>query len=417
MRRSEPHSTLFKLTQDNYNSKIDWLFNQFPAFQKQGGMAYKPGLSHTLSLLKAFHLDITKLKAIHIAGTNGKGSTCSFLASLMTESGKKAGLFTSPHIYDFRERIRVNGNMISKDEVLSFIKEIQTLKLAFKPSFFEITFVLAVKHFLAQECDICVFETGMGGRLDATNVLHPIATAITNISMDHTEFLGETLEAIAEEKAGIIKNDTPLFLGKKEAHSYSIFKEKADSKKSPVFINEPRYTFDELPNYQKENFNLAIQILRFINKIEIRNDLIFKALNHLEQNTGYGKRMECIQDEPKVYLDVSHNNEGIQASIEFAKKKTKGSLYVILGSAKDKIYDRHTFEQLFSTKISFCVFSNTRSKSVEDWQNINNQFKKEITINRTLQDAFHNLSPLLKNDDTVLITGSFFLISDYNPSI
>ena len=146
----------------------------------------KPGLSHTEKLLNHFNLDITKLKAVHIAGTNGKGSTCSFLASLLTEAHHKVGLFISPHIFDFRERIRVNGLMITQPEVLDFIEEIQSLQLDFKPSFFEITFVLAVKHFLDQGCDYCIFETGMGGRLDATNVLHPIATAITNISLDHT---------------------------------------------------------------------------------------------------------------------------------------------------------------------------------------------------------------------------------------
>ena len=209
------------MTQDKYKSQIDWLFHQFPAFQKRGGLAYKPGLKHTKDLLEHFNLDVTKLNAVHIAGTNGKGSTCSFLASLFTESNHKVGLFTSPHIFDFRERIRVNGLMITQSEVLDFIEEIQSLRLDFKPSFFEITFVLAVKHFLDQGCDYCIFETGMGGRLDATNVLDPIATAITNISLDHTEFLGNTLEAISKEKAGIIKMNTPLFYRKKRTTQLS----------------------------------------------------------------------------------------------------------------------------------------------------------------------------------------------------
>ena len=186
-------------------------------------MAYKPGLNNTKKLLEYFNLDVIKLNAVHVAGTNGKGSTCSFLASLLTESNQKVGLFTSPHIFDFRERIRIDGVMINQTEVLDFIEEIQTLQLDFKPSFFEITFVLAVKHFLDQGCDFCIFETGMGGRLDATNVLQPEATAITNISLDHTEFLGNTLEAISKEKAGIIKANTPLFIGKKEPHSFPIF--------------------------------------------------------------------------------------------------------------------------------------------------------------------------------------------------
>lgn len=402
--------------QDKYNSKIDWLFHQFPAFQKQGGLAYKPGLKHTKDILEQFNLDVTKLNSVHVAGTNGKGSTCCFLASLLTESNQKVGLFTSPHIFDFRERIRIDGVMITQTEVLEYIEDIQVLQLNFKPSFFEITFVLAVKHFLDQGCDYCIFETGMGGRLDATNVLQPIATAITNISLDHTEFLGNTLEAISKEKAGIIKSNTPLFIGKKEPHSFPIFESISKKKDAILHINQNQYPFRGLPEYQKENFNLALNLFEFVAKRKYHPNNVETALQNLEQNTGYGKRLECIAENPTLYLDVSHNDEGIQRSVEYVKDQSKGKLFIIVGGAKDKEYSDRTFEVLNQAQTSFCLFSNPRSKSKEDWKQATRFFEREPTIFSNLGEALGRIRPLMAEDDTLLITGSFFLISDYKPS-
>lgn len=416
MLRSEPHITLSRLTQDNYKSKIDWLFHQFPAFQKQGGMAYKPGLSHTQKLLEYFKLDVRKLNAVHVAGTNGKGSTCSILASLLTESKKKVGLFTSPHIFDFRERIRVNGTMISEKEVSKFVEDVQSLKLDFKPSFFEITFVLAVKHFLDQNCDYCVFETGMGGRLDATNVLTPIATAITNISLDHTEFLGDTLEEIAKEKAGIIKANTPLFIGIKEPHSFSIFEALTKENSSKIIITDNRYTVRDIPKYQNENLNLAVQIHEYITQDACSKNELENAWQNIKKNTGYAKRMESISQKPQIFLDVAHNDEGILASIKFCRQKTKGKLFVIFGGAKDKKYNDTTLELLNETFLSFCLFSNERTKSIEDWQEVQKSLTKKNPIYLSIHEALNKTKPALKPNDTLLVTGSFFLISDFNPA-
>ena len=406
----------FKLTQDKYKSKIDWLFHQFPAFQKQGGMAYKPGLSHTQKLLNHFNLDITKLNAVHVAGTNGKGSACSFLASLLIESNQKVGLFISPHIFDFRERIRIDGVMITKTEVMEYIENIQALQLNFRPSFFEITFVLAVKHFLDQSCDYCIFETGMGGRLDATNVLQPTATAITNISLDHTEFLGNTLEAISKEKAGIIKMNTPLFIGKKEPHSFPIFESISKNKDAILHVNQNQYPFEGLPKYQKENFNLALNLFDFVSKRKSSPSNVEKALQNLEQNTGYSMRLECVSENPKLYLDVSHNDEGIQRTIEYVKNQTKGKLYIFFGGAKDKEYGDRTLEVLDTIGSNFCLFSNPRSKSKEDWEKVIKRLENEIPVFSNLGEAMCQIKPNMEEDDTLLITGSFFLISDYKPS-
>ncbi|MDG1734715.1 MAG: Mur ligase family protein [Crocinitomicaceae bacterium] len=404
------------MTQDNYKSKIDWLFHQFPAFQKQGGMAYKPGLRHTQKLLEYFKLDVRKLNAVHVAGTNGKGSTCSILASLLTESKKKVGLFTSPHIFDFRERIRVNGTMISEKEVSKFVEDVQSLKLDFKPSFFEITFVLAVKHFLDQNCDYCVFETGMGGRLDATNVLTPIATAITNISLDHTEFLGDTLEEIAKEKAGIIKANTPLFIGIKEPHSFSIFEALTKENSSKIIITDNRYTVRDIPKYQNENLNLAVQIHEYITQDACSKNELENAWQNIKKNTGYAKRMESISQKPQIFLDVAHNDEGILASIKFCRQKTKGKLFVIFGGAKDKKYNDTTLELLNETFLSFCLFSNERTKSIEDWQEVQKSLTKKNPIYLSIHEALNKTKPALKPNDTLLVTGSFFLISDFNPA-
>ena len=256
----------------------------------------------------------------------------------------------------------------------------------------------------------------MGGRLDATNVLHPVATAITNISLDHTEFLGNTLEAISKEKAGIIKANTPLFIGKKEPHSFPIFESVSKKNNVTLHINQNQYHFEELPEYQKENFNLALNLFHFISKSKSHPNYVEKALQKLEQNTGYGKRLECIAENPVLYLDVSHNDEGIERSIECAKNQTRGQLFIIFGGAKDKEYSAWTLEVLNHAQTSFCLFSNPRSKSKEDWKQATRFFEREPPIFSNLGEAIERIRPMLAKEDTLLITGSFFLISDYKPS-
>ena len=304
--------------------------------------------------------------------------------------------------------------MISKKEVMDFIEKIQSLKLEFKPSFFEITFVLAVKHFLDQDCDYCIFETGMGGRLDATNVLLPIATAITNISLDHTEFLGNTLEEISKEKAGIIKVNTPLFIGKKEPHSFPIFQAESKRHNSALYLNDLKYKFKGLPDYQVQNFNLSINLFEFLNNELPNQEHIQRASDKIHSNTGYGKRMELINEHPNIYLDVAHNDVGIKESLSFTKNQTKGKLYVILGGAKDKEYEKGTLNALFETTLAFCLFSNNRSKSIEEWKAIEKFTTKPIRIYNSIHEALIETKSSLKPNDALLIMGSFFLISDYN---
>jgi len=221
---------------NSYKETLDWLFEQFPSYQLVGASAYKPDLKNVSQLIEILGHPEKQLKFIHVAGTNGKGSTSSMLASILTESNEKVGLFTSPHIVDFRERIRVNGKMISEQQVIDFCNLMLQTDLSFEPSFFEITFAMALSHFQKENCSICVIETGLGGRLDSTNIIVPIVSVITNIAIEHTQFLGNTIESIAREKAGIIKPNVPVIIGETNNESKPVFR-----KPFPAFARVGRF--------------------------------------------------------------------------------------------------------------------------------------------------------------------------------
>ena len=397
----------------NYSEHIDWLFQQFPAFQKQGGQAYRPGLSHTHKLLSLFELDLEKLKYIHVAGTNGKGSVCSITASILTEKKYQVGLFTSPHLFDFRERIRVNGAMISEQEVVAFCETIRNTKLDFKPSFFEITFVLAIRHFTNQNCDYVVLETGMGGRLDATNVVNPLVSVITNIGLDHLQYLGNTLKDIAKEKAGIIKEKTPVIIGKKQDEVYAVFEQVSSEQKAPIYIAKESYTDAKLPKYQLENVNTAISALSELH-IECSEEIIQKSLSNIYKNTGYQKRMEIVQDKPTIIVDTSHNKEGLEITLDEIREKYKGKIYCIFGSTNEREVNAGFMNIFNHTHLYFCTFSNERSKTVEDWNTINVTLNQSIEIHTDINPLFNEVRAKLSPNDVLLVTGSFFLLSDLN---
>ena len=395
----------------NYSEHIDWLFQQFPAFQKKGGQAYKPGLSHTFKLLSLFDLEYKKLKYIHVAGTNGKGSVCCIAASILTEKKYTVGLFTSPHLFDFRERIRVNGEMISEQEVVEFCEVIRNTELDFKPSFFEITFVLAIRHFIKQKCDYVVLETGMGGRLDATNVVTPLVSVITNIGMDHQQYLGNTLEDIAIEKAGIIKSNVPVVFGEKQESIHHLFEQTALGKIAPVSIAGIQYQNSNVPAYQIANINTVIHAL---SKINIDSDelCIKKALDNLKKNTGYQKRMEVIHENPTIILDVSHNEVGLKSTMDDIRHRAKGDIHCILGSTKERNIDDSFMTIFHETHLYFCTFSNERSKSKEEWTTVNNKLSKSIPIHSDVHSLFDKIKANLSPNDTLIVTGSFFLLAD-----
>jgi dihydrofolate synthase/folylpolyglutamate synthase len=225
----------------NYNAYIaatHWLFSRFPAYQNVGASAYKPGLERVELLLDILELDVKKIPSIHIAGTNGKGSTAAFCASMLQETGLRVGLFTSPHIFDFSERIRINGQVIDQDFVVEFCERIQSQLPNLDASFFELTFAMALAYFQAENCDWMVIETGLGGRLDATNVILPKLSIITNIALDHQEFLGNTIQEIAAEKAGIMKKNVPVLIGEKNPETLDLFISSATATAAPIYFSE-----------------------------------------------------------------------------------------------------------------------------------------------------------------------------------
>lgn len=403
-----------------YQEATDWLFQQFPSYQEIGASAYKPDLGNVRLLCALFDNPQNNLRFIHIAGTNGKGSTSSMLASILTESNEKVGLFTSPHIIDFRERIRVNGEKIAEVEVIQFCNQVIDAKLSFEPSFFEITFVLALLHYQKCNCTICVIETGLGGRLDATNIITPILSIITNISLEHTQFLGTTITEIAGEKAGIIKQTIPVVIGETSVESKNIFQKTAALNNSPIYWAEDlsfdtQFEVSLLGDYQKRNFRSVQYAVEILNKkgFDISNKSISKGLHNLSKNTGFYGRMQVVSKEPLTILDVSHNLEGIQQTLETLKKLNQGKLHIIYGTSSDKNYSEIISIFPRDAAISLCSFKNARSLSFQDLERISKLMSPHPQLFNNVKEALTSIQSIANKEDTILVFGSFFLISDY----
>jgi dihydrofolate synthase/folylpolyglutamate synthase len=403
----------------NYNEALDWLFQQFPSYQIKGAEAYKPDLSNALRLCDVLDIDISALKYIHVAGTNGKGSTTSMLASILTESGELVGLFTSPHIIDFRERIRVNGTMISESDVLSFCKEIQHLSLGFSPSFFEITWALALKHFIRQGCTICVIETGLGGRLDSTNVITPLISVITNVGLDHVAILGSTLEKIAFEKAGIIKVNVPVVIGERQPEIEDVFLRKSQSSKTRFVYASDIISDEQLVQqvtYLRKNertVRATIEVLNQQNVVSISNKTIDRGLKNLSLNTGFVGRFSIIQENPRIILDVAHNADGFSELLKSLNSLTYDKLHVILGMSSDKDLSASIGCFPDGTSLYFCEFSNPRSMKVGQLKALFEKLPHEKYFFSNLKDIFVDLQSSVNKEDIILVAGSFFLLSDF----
>lgn len=403
----------------SYEETISWLFEQFPSYQNIGANAYKPSLDNISKLMESFGNPHNDLQFIHVAGTNGKGSTCSMLASVLTESNYKVGLFTSPHIHDFRERIRVNGKMVSEPFIIESTNAIRSKQLDFEPSFFEITFLLSILYFKEQECDICVIETGLGGRLDATNVIYPILSLITNISIEHTQFLGNTLELIAREKAGIIKQNTPVVIGETDDATKDVFLELAQLNNATIYFSDTNKV--DLPNdfpligdYQQQNFALVTSGLSLLaSSFPISENAIERGLKNLNQNSGLQCRLQLMSKEPLIIYDVSHNTAGIKATLATIQKMTTGKLHLVYGTSSDK--DLPSIFELFPKEASyyFTTFSNARSAKKEQLEQISNQFSLNAHFFDSPLDALTLAQNTANKEDSILVFGSFFLIADF----
>lgn len=404
---------------NEYQHTLNWLFEQFPSYQLIGSKAYKPTLANIEALCCQIGNPEKELKFIHIAGTNGKGSCSAMLASILKESGEKVGLFTSPHIVDFRERIRVDGKMITESQVIDFVEKIKSFDLSFKPSFFEITFAMALDHFKQSECTICVIETGLGGRLDATNIIKPMVSLITNISLEHTNILGNSIEEIATEKAGIIKNATPVVIGTTLKETKKVFIERARQLSSSIHFVEEKiascnYHLPLLGSYQTENLKSVLMVLNVLEKEYNLNVMLSvqAGLNHLTQNTGFYGRMQIVKREPLTIFDVSHNLEGIKATLECVRSMKYDKLHILYGSSSDKDVVPIMTILPETADLHFTSFNSQRSLSTGQLQEKAKQAKKKAQFHSDPKQALDKIQSHSKKNDVILVFGSFFLLSD-----
>jgi dihydrofolate synthase/folylpolyglutamate synthase len=398
---------------NSYQAAIDWLFKQFPSYQNIGASAYKPGLERVEHLLAELGNPHQELKIVHVAGTNGKGSTSSYMATYLTEKSEKVGLFTSPHIFDFRERIRVDGEKISEEFVLEFCNRIQNLNLEIEPSFFEITFAMAVSYFNSENCSFCVLETGMGGRLDATNIVNPLVSVITNIGFDHTQFLGNTYSEIAFEKAGIIKKNTPVVIGETNSETKTVFLNTAKSHNAEIIFAEDE-ALPEISNlslYQLKNLRTAIKVLDICG-FAIENSLLEKSLKNLHVNTGFFGRLTVISQHPRIILDVSHNLEGIKATLESIMLPATGKLYILYGASADKNVEEIISQFPNDAIIHLCKFTNERSLSFQQLELIMNKDERIRKVYENVNEAIAEIQSKMTENDSLLVTGSFFLLAN-----
>jgi dihydrofolate synthase/folylpolyglutamate synthase len=324
-----------------YQETVDFLFAQFPAFQKDGSSAYKPGLSRIFELSELVGNPHEKFKSVHLAGTNGKGSTSHMLASVLQEAGYKVGLFTSPHLKDFRERIKINGVEVGEEFVVDFVSKFKISASEIKPSFFEYTTVMAFDFFAKEKVDIAIIETGLGGRLDCSNIITPEVAVITNIGLDHVQFLGGTLGEIAKEKAGIIKYNVPVVIGRKQGETVTVFDFFAIQNKSKIYWAENTnvdYNSDLKGWYQKENIKTAVSTLNILREEswDISLGSIEKGLLNVVKNTGLKGRWQSLGEYPKVICDTGHNEDGLKQITAQLRAESYEQLHIVWGMVDDK---------------------------------------------------------------------------------
>lgn len=398
------------MKEELYEETISWLYTQFPSYQNQGTSAYKPSLDNIKIILKKLELDVTQLKYIHIAGTNGKGTTASVIASILTEASYKTGLFTSPHIKDFTERMRVDGERIDSQSVVEFVDRVKAMEWKIAPSFFEITWAMAVDFFIKKNCDIVVVETGLGGRLDATNVITPLLSIVTNIGLEHTEYLGNTKAKIAFEKGGIIKENVPVIIGESDSETLPVFEKITQHKKAELIPLESKQE-----DYFSTNLRVAKKALEVLEKqgFKVSAQNIVDGIEYLGQNTGWKARFQIIATSPKVIVDIAHNLEGIKALLQRMEKLDFKNLHILYGTSSDKDYLAIIKSLPFSASIYLTCFKNARSWKLSDMTKIKQDFTNIHATYKNAQDAYRNILSSANEGDVILICGSFFLIEEF----
>jgi dihydrofolate synthase/folylpolyglutamate synthase len=403
----------------NYKETTDWMFSQLPMYQLQGASAYKKDLTNTHLLIAHLGNPHIELKCIHVAGTNGKGSTSHMLASVLQEAGYKVGLYTSPHLKDFRERIKIDGVEVTEEFVCEFINQNKTFFESQDISFFEMSVGMAFDYFAKEKIDIAIIEVGMGGRLDATNIIKPIVSVITNIGFDHTQFLGNTIEAIASEKAGIIKPNIPVVIGEYTAETKAVFLAQALQNKSKLYfasdLISTTYPSDLLGDYQVPNKKAVIQTIILLNAqqdFSINDYEIKVGLLNVVKNTGLQGRWQQMADAPKIICDTAHNSHGIEIVMNQIQKELFTKLHIVLGVVNDKDLDK--ILPLFP-KNAIYYFSkpnNPRGLDATTLANKAQQYGLAGTVFNSITTAYQNAIESAADTDLIYVGGSTFVVAE-----
>ena len=397
---------------------MNFLYSQLPAFHRVGPAAYKPGLDNTYALMDVVGNPHKHFKTIHIAGTNGKGSTSHLVASVLQEAGYRTGLYTSPHLIHFGERIRINGKMIPDEAVLEFVNTYHSNWESIHPSFFEITVALCFWYFMKEKVDVAVIETGLGGRLDSTNIIEPEVAAITSIGMDHMQFLGNTIESIAREKAGIIKSGHPIVTGELPVNALEVIRKMAEQREVK-HIHAPDQIFD-IPlcslkgNYQRHNVRTAFAILNEMQLLGWKMDFenISAGFMHVAQNTGLRGRWETLHTQPRIIADVAHNEDGIKEVVQQLNETEYRELHFVLGLVADKDIELVLKSLPVSASYYFTKAQLPRAMDPE-------LLKERASQHELLGRSFTNVSLALdaamaesSTDDLIFIGGSVFVVGE-----
>ncbi len=410
-------------------------------FQRQGKAAYKANLDNTHALDKHFGHPHYRFKSIHIAGTNGKGSVSHMLASVLQEAGYKTGLYTSPHLKDFRERIKINGKEVSEKHVIDFVKNNKDFFEKLKPSFFEMTVAMAFQYFADKNVDIAFIETGMGGRLDSTNIINPLLSVITNISKDHTQFLGDTIEKIAGEKAGIIKKSIPVIIGESQKETKQVFLHKAKEHNAPLYFADETFridyalqTIDEkqsfnvykandllypdlkidlLGLYQKKNLITSLQAIDILKaKFNIDKENIYQGLCNIQKNTGLKGRWQIIGRNPRIVCDTGHNEAGIREVLNQIKNTPYRKLYMVIGVVNDKNIDTILSLLPKDAEYIFTKASIPRALNEKELALKAKKFELKGISTSNVWEALEIAKSKAEAPDMIFVGGSTFVVAD-----
>ena len=427
----------------NYQKTLRYIMEQLPMYQRIGKLAYRGGLDNTVKLDDYFKNPHKQFKTIHVAGTNGKGSVSHMLASVLQEAGYKVGLYTSPHLIDFRERIKVNGHMITRKFVTEFTNNNKFFFSTFSPSFFEISVFMAFEYFRLSHVDIAVIEVGLGGRLDATNIISPLISVITNIGKDHTEILGETLEKIAAEKAGIIKRNTPVIIGESQPETLPVFVQQSAQLEARMVIADEIYNIhysllstDEyqvfnvkshgaiiysnlkcglLGHYQRKNTVTVLTAIKLLSDsgLQITEKDIYSGIRNVIANTGLSGRWQLIQHDPLVVCDTAHNADGIKMVIKQVNETPYKNLHLVLGFVNDKDIGEILKHMPTHAAYYFVRLSVPRTMDESELATMAQRFGCKGKTFTNIKDAFEDALNQAAINDLVVVTGSNFLVADF----